>query len=401
MFTRYKINDRGRRVPVAKIYTSSEHNVSNSRIDKDALWVIRRIQASGEQAYIVGGAVRDLLLGKRPKDFDIATSASPRQLQRLFWNSRSIGRRFRIVHIFFGSKIIEVTTFRSDEENFEEGHNNVFGTIEQDSKRRDFSINALYYNPSDGHLVDFNDSLDDYKKKVIRSLIPLKYSFSEDPVRMIRALKYMCTTGFRLKTDVKLAIRRNASNLQGVSTSRITEEMSKIFLTGRSADIIKALYEYKLMGFLMPCWSQYVNSSSLIASLEELDEKIKESRESGKSVGGNDVLFHMMKPLMVLPDGEVDSEELKRDFFRQIKVMIAPLTPPNYEIERASEALLVEFGYKSKSIKKRASKKPAERKTATVRAKKSKGVGEKNVKVSNVRKTGQEEPSSAAEAHDL
>ena len=101
MFTRYKTDSKGRNIPVAKVYTQNEHPICNSQIDKDALWVIRRIQANGEKAYIVGGAIRDLMLGKAPKDFDIATSASPKQIQRLFWNSRIIGRRFRIVHIFF------------------------------------------------------------------------------------------------------------------------------------------------------------------------------------------------------------------------------------------------------------------------------------------------------------
>ena len=163
MFTRYKTDSKGRNIPVAKVYTQNEHPICNSQIDKDALWVIRRIQANGEKAYIVGGAIRDLMLGKAPKDFDIATSASPKQIQRLFWNSRIIGRRFKIVHIFFNNKIIEVTTFRSDEENFEEGNNNIFGTMEQDSHRRDYSINSLYYNPQDGHLIDFNNSLEDFK----------------------------------------------------------------------------------------------------------------------------------------------------------------------------------------------------------------------------------------------
>ena len=133
MFTRYKTDEKGRRSIVAKVYTSKEHNIHTSQIDKDCLWVVKKLWASGHKAYIVGGAVRDMLLGRRPKDFDVATSASPRQVQSVFWNSRAIGKRFRIVHIFFANKIIEVTTFRSDEENFEEGKKNIFGTIEQDS----------------------------------------------------------------------------------------------------------------------------------------------------------------------------------------------------------------------------------------------------------------------------
>ena len=175
-------------MPVAKIYTEKEHHISVSDIDKDALWAIRKIQQNGGEAYIVGGAIRDMLLGRKPKDFDVATSLSPRQVQRLFWNARIIGKRFRIVHLFFSGKIIEVTTFRSDEENFEDGRNNVFGTIEQDARRRDFSINSLYYNPSNGQLLDFCDAMQDFRKGVIRSLIQISFILYEDPVSMIRAL---------------------------------------------------------------------------------------------------------------------------------------------------------------------------------------------------------------------
>ena len=278
MFTRYK-TEGGKEVIVARIYSSSEHTVRNSQIDKDALWAIRKIQGQGAEAYIVGGAVRDMLLGRKPKDFDIATSLSPRQVQKLFWNARIIGRRFRIVHLYFNhDKIIEVTTFRSDEENFEEGNNNIFGTIEQDAKRRDFSVNSLYYNPQNGQLLDFNNAMQDFKKRKIRSLIPLSYSFSEDPVRMIRAIKYHVTTGFDLKFDVKRAIKRNCSKLSHVSTSRLTEE------------------------------------------------------------------------LIVLESPEAMSQdERMKEVFRQIKVFISPMTPPNYEIEKSAEIILEQMGYKSKS----------------------------------------------------
>ena len=354
MITRYKTDKNGKSVPIARIYTSKEHNVRNSHIDKDALWAVRRLQASGAQAYIVGGAVRDLLLGRTPKDFDIATSASPRQVQRLFWNSRAIGRRFRIVHIFFGSKIIEVTTFRSDEENFEEGNNNIFGTIEQDSKRRDFSINALYYNPVDGHLVDFNNSMADFKKHLIRSLIPLKYSFSEDPVRMIRAIKYMCSTGFRLKWDVKFAIRKNAPLIATSSVSRLTDEMIKIFNSGYSEKILYEMNHYRLLGYIMPCFAQYVNLESVRSSLKELDEKVMHSKEEGESaVSFAQVIFYVVKSLVIKPSDNLTQDEKSKDIFRQIKILFAPMTPPNYELERASELMLIYFGLKSGKSKAR------------------------------------------------
>lgn len=405
MFTRYKTDSKGRTAPVAKVYEAKEHNIHNSQIDKDALWAIRKIWASGEKAYLVGGAVRDMLLGKRPKDFDIATSASPRQIQKLFWNSRAIGRRFRIVHLFFGAKIIEVTTFRSDEENFVEGSNNIFGTIEQDARRRDFSINALYYNPLDGHLLDFTGGMDDIRKKVIRSLIPLKYSFSEDPVRMIRAVKYMCTTGFKLKWDVKRAIARDCHLIQGVATSRLTDEMGKVFASASSASIMAELSKKGLLGYIMPCFDMYVRSGSMARALALLDTEAAEAKTKGSAVETSEVLRRIAAPVVIVDESLAGPEEQARDIFRQIKVLIAPMTPPNYEIERAADLILQDRGLKA----------PSRRKGSGGRRKKEEGrkaqapatQGGKPKSKSRRRRgrksagAGQEGPASSAEAHDL
>lgn len=356
MFTRYKTDSRGRNIPVAKVYTHDEHPIRNSQIDKDALWVIRRIQANGEKAYIVGGAIRDLMLGRAPKDFDIATSASPRQIQRLFWNSRIIGRRFRIVHIFFNNKIIEVTTFRSDEENFGEGNNNIFGTMEQDSHRRDFSINSLYYNPQDGHLIDFNDSMADFEKKRIRSLIPLKYTFTEDPVRMVRAIKYQATTGFSLVLGVRFAIWRDHRAISTVSTSRLTDEVSKILASGNARTIFMLLNSYKLLPLIAPCISQYMKYDSMLSDLGELDEKVMAVRsQGGKDVGAAEMISYLARSVIVLENGDLPYEELRKEVYRQIKVLLAPLTPPNYEIEKAAEYILAHLGHRAR--RKQASRK--------------------------------------------
>lgn len=347
MFIRYKNDGKGRSVPVAKIYTQKEHPVTNSQIDKDALWAIRKIQQSGGEAYIVGGAIRDILLGRKPKDFDIATSLSPRQVQRMFWNARIIGRRFRIVHLFFSGKIIEVTTFRSDEENFEDGRNNVFGTIEQDAKRRDFSINSLYYNPANGHLIDFNDALPDFRRRVIRSLIPLSYTFTEDPVRMIRALKYQATTGFELKRDVRKAIKRNAECIASCSTSRLTEEVSKILSSGSSYEIMMNLRKYGLLSFILPCWSMYSGISVIRESLEALDRKTMESKESGEAVGKEEMIYAMIKPLLVFENpSSMTPDELFHEAFRQAKILVSPMTPPNYEMEKAIDLILSDMDVK-------------------------------------------------------
>ena len=345
MFIRYKNDGKGRSVPVAKIYTQKEHPITNSQIDKDALWAIRKIQQAGGEAYIVGGAIRDMMLSRKPKDFDIATSLSPRQVQRLFWNARIIGRRFRIVHLFFSGKIIEVTTSRSDEENFEDGRNNLYGTIEQDARRRDFSINSLYYNPSNGQILDFNDAMADFRKKVIRSLIPLSYTFSEDPVRMIRALKYQATTGFSLKHDVKKAIKKNAEHIQSCSTSRLTEEISKILASGFSYQILMNLRKYGLLQFILPCWSMYAGIDAVRESLEGLDSRINDAKKDGEPVAKEEQLYAFIKPLLVI-DPEMAPEELFHEAFRQAKVLISPMTPPNYELEKAVDMVLRDLGIK-------------------------------------------------------
>ena len=413
MFIRYKNDGKGRSVPVAKIYTQKEHPITNSQIDKDALWAIRKIQQAGGEAYIVGGAIRDILLGRKPKDFDIATSLSPRQVQRLFWNARIIGRRFRIVHLFFSGKIIEVTTFRSDEENFEDGRNNLYGTIEQDAKRRDFSINSLYYNPSNGQLLDFNDALGDFRKRVIRSLIPLSYTFSEDPVRMIRALKYQATTGFELKRDVRKAIKKNAACIETCSTSRLTEEIAKILSSGSSYEILTNLRKYGLLQFILPCWSMYASLDAVRTSLEDLDKRVRDSRNDGESVTKERQLYALIKPLVVYENtAEASAEEVFHEIFRQAKVLISPMTPPNYELEKAVDMIMQDLGIRRARIKRSAEarapkKKPntlgrksaANEELSVVPSKKRKRKRKKNNK--NGRAEGVAEPKTLAEEHDL
>ncbi|MCI7605204.1 MAG: poly(A) polymerase [Spirochaetales bacterium] len=324
-------------------------------IDRDALWAIKKIQGAGGEAYIVGGAIRDIMLGHTPKDFDIGTSLSPRQVQRLFWNSRIIGKRFRIVHLFFGEKIIEVTTFRSDEENFEEGNNNVWGTIEQDARRRDFSINSLYYNPQKCELLDFGGSMEDFEKGVIRSLIPLKYSFVEDPVRMIRAVKYKVTTGFSLKWDVKFALLRNASQLQNCPASRLTEEVVKILSSGHSADIFHTMYQYRLLQYLLPAYAVHSELPSMSESLRILDAKVLNAQENGLEKPGKAEMFYYMIRSAIIIDTSLSLSwnEYMKDAFRQAKVMLSPITPANFELERAVTLLLSEKGIRCNKPKKK------------------------------------------------
>jgi len=192
---RYGKEENGALIKKAVVYTQNEHHINVANVDKDAIFVVSRLKANGAETYIVGGAVRDLMLGKKPKDFDIVTQATPAKIKRIFRNSRVIGRRFRLVHVFFGPKIFEVSTFRS----LKDGHtSNTYGSIEEDVQRRDFSLNALFYDPETQIVVDYVGGMADIRRRKIRPIIPPEVIFKDDPVRMIRAVKYAAATGFHI-----------------------------------------------------------------------------------------------------------------------------------------------------------------------------------------------------------
>lgn len=332
MLIRYGSSKNGKRIPIAKIYTPSEHAIDKKLIDQDAVKITERLSSRGFDAYIVGGAVRDILIGRKPKDFDIATNALPREIKKIFWNSRIIGRRFRLVHLHFPRKIIEVSTFRSGED----GANNTYGTIEEDVKRRDFSINALYYDPQNEYVLDFVDAFKDIRKGKIRSLIPLDVTFVEDPVRMIRAVKYASTTGFDIPFRLKRSIKKYRSELQRCSSSRITEEMLKILLSGSSKLIFEMLLEYDILKFLLPVINSLVSGHKLnykrfMDGLEENDEMVRQRKETRKGR----LLAGLVGPLILFPNEYENTTTLFRDIYKEIKQLINPLTPPNQEVEMA------------------------------------------------------------------
>lgn len=252
------------KMPTPKIIPASEHGLRRSQFSPNAIKVIEKLQEAGFSAFLVGGGVRDLLLGGQPKDFDVATNATPEETKNLFRNSMIIGRRFRIVHVRFGREIIEVTTFRAhhdqsldpkDAAQSQTGmllRDNVYGDIESDAARRDFSINALYYDPSTGNLFDYTNGLKDLKRRVLQMIGDPEARYKEDPVRMLRAVRFSAKLGFALTENTAEPIKRLAPLMSHVSSARLFEEVLKLMMSGSATSTLQLLREYGLFGALFP-----------------------------------------------------------------------------------------------------------------------------------------------------
>ncbi len=244
-----------------------DHCISRANIDPAALKVLYRLHGLGYTAYLVGGGVRDLLLCRTPKDFDVGTSATPNEVKRAFRNCFLIGRRFRLAHVRFGDKIIETATFRRNSqtvgeiiEHAEEGpfEDNTFGTPETDANRRDFTVNGLFYNIADFSVIDWVGGLEDLKKKVIRSIGDPMIRFREDPVRMMRAIKFASRLDFTIERKTDRAMRKLHSCILTASVPRLCEEVFRLFAFGSSEKAFRMMWEYGLMEDLLPELSAFI-----------------------------------------------------------------------------------------------------------------------------------------------
>ena len=239
-----------------------QHTLSRSNISGNALKVLYRLKSCGHQAFLVGGGVRDLLLGLRPKDFDVATDAHPEQVRKLFRNCRLIGRRFRLAHVRFGREVIEVVTFRSsqsgaadDREHAHSGRilrDNVYGTIDEDIWRRDFTVNALYYNIANFSILDYTSGMEDIASRTMRLIGDPVARYREDPVRMLRAARLSAKLNFKIATRTAGPISELAELLRDVPAARLYDETLKLFHAGHSASSFKRLREYGLFEYLFP-----------------------------------------------------------------------------------------------------------------------------------------------------
>lgn len=283
-----------------KVIPRDQHNISRQNISHNALKVMARLREHEHEAYLVGGAVRDLLLNGHPKDFDIATDATPEEVHALFRNSRIIGRRFRIVHVRFGREIIEVTTFRGHHDNADSEENNsgqqakrsahgmllrdnVFGTLEEDAIRRDLTVNALYYSSGTFEVFDHVGGLDDLRRREIRVIGDPVERYREDPVRMLRALRFAGKLDFELEPATAAPIRELAPLLESIPAARLFDEFGKLFLSGYAAPVLRLLRQQRLFDQLFP-ESAHIAANDAFASrmlecaMGNTDERIAQEK---------------------------------------------------------------------------------------------------------------------------
>lgn len=251
-----------------RVLERSDHNVSRKHIDRDALFVMQHLNRNGHKAYLVGGSVRDIMLGRQPKDFDISTDAEPRQIKRLFRNCFLVGRRFRLAHIRFGrDRVIETSTFRKQPKAEESADNmvqwddNQFGSPQEDAFRRDFTVNGLFYDLNGFCVIDHVGGLSDLRRKLIRTIGDPNVRFREDPVRMVRAVRFAGRLGFKLEARTKRAIRKHAAEITLAAPARLLEEMYKLFAMSSACNSFLLLWELGLMDYLWPELVPYIDKT--------------------------------------------------------------------------------------------------------------------------------------------
>ncbi len=287
------------RIPVKK------HKINQDLISSTALKTCAGLQEAGYDAYIVGGAVRDLLLDFKPKDFDVATNAEPEDVRRVFRRSRIIGKRFRLVHVLWGRETIEVSTFRGHHHNEGDAsvndtgrilRDNIFGSMEEDAARRDFTANALYYNPATQEVLDFHDGVADVKARLLRMIGDPTKRYQEDPVRMLRAVRLSAKLGLKIDKETQKPIAELADLLHDVPPSRLFDEMLKLFLSGHAIESINILRAQHLHHGLLPLLDvvleQPLGEKFVMLALKNTDDRIMQGKSSNPSFLFATLLWH-------------------------------------------------------------------------------------------------------------
>lgn len=351
------------------IIPRDQHSISRSNISDNALKVLYRLKNAGFQAFLVGGGVRDTLLGLNPKDFDVATNATPEQVTQLFRNARLIGRRFKLVHVVFGRDVIEVATFRAQPT---EDHSkkvaakgsqgmilrdNVYGSKDEDALRRDFTINALYYDIKDFSVHAYDGGWEDLQQKRIRLMGDPSTRYHEDPVRMLRAIRFKAKLSFTIDPETEAPIKELAPLLAQIPPARLFEEALKLFLHGQALETLYLLREYGLFAYLFPQADANIASDNFALRLAEntmlnTDKRINE----GKSVTPYFFMASLLWPGIVKQQAEFEKQGMHSNealqqaadlaLSRQVKTLSIPkrLTIPMRELWLMQPRLLKTSG---------------------------------------------------------
>jgi len=329
------------------IYPRDQHSISRELIDPDAIKIMYRLIRNGHKAFLVGGGVRDLLLGKRPKDFDISTDATPRKVKMLFRNCRIIGRRFKLCHIFFpGGKNIEVSTFRATGEPVDEvegaelpiTHDNTYGTEETDAIRRDITINGLFYDLASLSIIDYVGGMKDLQTGIIRVIGNPDVRYTEDPIRMVRVVRHAARAGFRIEAEAWAGIEQNRAKINLAAPMRLYEEIKKDLSSGHLLSILRLLRDVGLLEYFLPALAaddgrRLRDIGGLAASLEHLDHLMTSGQPPSVTVCLS--LFVIFGTASAPFNGQfselfVDTEELEQT----IANFYATLAVPRKERER-------------------------------------------------------------------
>ena len=345
-----------------KVILRPDHPISRKQINDEALKVLYRLYHHGYTAYLVGGSVRDLLLGKKPKDFDVATNAHPHEINALFRNSRVIGRRFRLVQVFFkGGKIVEVSTFRSrsEYEEIEAGDGTIlrtdsFGTPEEDAFRRDITINGLFYNIADFSIIDYVGGMEDLRLGMIRTIGNPDERFKQDPVRMIRVIRHSARTGFAIDEPTYQALSRHREELKKCSLSRIRDEFLRDLREGVAKSSLRLLIETGIIFSIFPDFVRVFglhNPSSggaqrfVLALFGLVDRLIK----TGRTISDAVLLALFLTPylVVVMPDhpylGEKERSIYRMETIRfALDQILGPYSFPKVAREGALQILMAQ-----------------------------------------------------------
>lgn len=313
------------------VYERDQHNISRKDIDPDAIKIMYRLIHAGYKAYLVGGGVRDLLLGKPPKDFDIGTDATPRRIKTLFRNSRIIGRRFKLVHIYFrGNKIIEVSTFRDESEGevtevLGKQTDNVYGDESTDAQRRDLTINGLFYDLSTFSVIDYAGGMQDLRDGIIRVIGDPDLRFKQDPVRLMRVVRHAARNNFAIEPNTWESLLRNRDLIVKSSQVRVYEELRKDLVSGHFLDILKLLVKSGLIDYLLPVVSE--RHAELFTPSHPFSKIIKKIDAKDVEADSTTVVLAVITLLLISIEGDHDLED-------SVKKLFTSLAVPRRERER-------------------------------------------------------------------